>query len=141
MHKHGGEKECLGGGHIADGVDSGLIRWHADPDPFANPQSALHFDDGKPQVDLLDPYAMEQVGHVLAYGGRKYADPFNYRKGLPYRKLVGSTLRHVFAFLRREDRDPETGLPHLAHAMADLMMLLALTQLHPEMDDRAEVAR
>lgn len=97
-----------------------------------------HKDEGKPRLDLLDPYAMEQMGHVLAFGANKYKDPFNYTKGIKYLKLVGSALRHIFAFIRGEDLDPESGYPHLAHGMCCLMMLLSMTQRHPELDDRCK---
>ena len=97
-----------------------------------------HKDAGKPRLDLLDPYAMEQMGHVLAFGAGKYGDPFNYTRGIAYLRLTGSALRHIFAFIRGEDTDPESGYPHLAHGMCCLMMLLSMTQRHPELDDRCK---
>lgn len=97
-----------------------------------------HKDEGKPRLDLLDPYAMEQMGHVLSFGSNKYKDPFNYTKGIKYLRLAGSALRHIFAFIRGEDLDHESGYPHLAHGMCCLMMLLSMTQRHPELDDRCK---
>lgn len=117
------------------------------PDPLVqhledlveNPGLAHHYDTGKPRLELLDPYAMRQVGLVLAFGAKKYPSAKNWMKGLQYTRLLGSTLRHVFAFIGGEDLDPESGLPHPAHAMCCLMFLLGMTQIHPELDDRETV--
>lgn len=96
---------------------------------------ALKFDNGKPRMDLLDPYATEQLALVLTFGAQKYA-AWNWTKGLAFSRLIGAALRHIFAFMRGEDLDPESGLPHLAHAQCCLMFLLSMTQRHPELDDR-----
>lgn len=104
-----------------------------------------HFDHGKPRVELIPEYPLLVVGDVLAYGARKYEQDdgsplqdseYNWRKGITYLKLIGSILRHIIAFKRREDLDRESGLPHLGHAVADLMMLMDMTHMHPELDDR-----
>lgn len=94
-----------------------------------------HFDEGKPRLELVDTYAMEQLGHVLAFGAKKYGE-HNWKGGIKYLKLIGSALRHLFAFASGIDNDHESGLPHLAHAMCCCMMLLGTTKLHPELDDR-----
>lgn len=99
------------------------------------PERGLHHDHGKTRLELVDSWWIEQVGHVLAFGAKKY-DDHNWTRGIAYTKLVGSALRHIFAFLRREDLDPKSGLPHLAHASCCLMMLAGMTRRHPELDDR-----
>ena len=92
-------------------------------------------DDGKPDMALLDPYAIEQLALVLTFGKRKYA-AWNWAGGISYSRLLAALLRHTFAFLRGQDRDDESGLPHIAHAMCCCMFLLGMSQLHPELDDR-----
>lgn len=84
---------------------------------------ADHFDAGKPRLDLLPSEALEAVAGVLAYGASKYSE-FNWRKGMLWRKLLGSTLRHLFQWARGQDLDAESGLNHLAHASCDALMLL-----------------
>ena len=96
---------------------------------------AMKFDGGKPRMDLLDPYAIEELAKVLSFGAHKYA-AWNWTLGLEYSRLSGAALRHIMAFQRGEDKDPESGLPHLAHALCCLMFLLSMTQRHPELDDR-----
>lgn len=94
----------------------------------------LKFDQDKPRMDLLDPLAIEQLALVLGFGAQKYA-AHNWRKGLSKTRLIAAALRHLFAYLRGEDTDPETGLPHPAHAMCGCMFLLGLSH-RTELDDR-----
>lgn len=94
------------------------------------------FDEGKPRMDLLDAYAIEQMARALEFGLRKY-EPHNWRRGIAYSRLLGSVLRHVFAYLRGEDKDPESGLSHIAHAMTGCMFLLGL-EGRDDLDDRCK---
>lgn len=98
-------------------------------------KGALKYDGGKPRMDLLDAYAIEELAKVLTFGAQKYA-PWNWAKGMEFSRLQAAALRHLFSFQAGEDLDPESGLPHLAHAMCCLMFLLSMTVRHPEMDDR-----
>lgn len=104
---------------------------------WADPQAAggLKFDGEKPPMELLDPYAMEQIAWVLAFGAKKY-EANNWRKGIAMCRLLGAVLRHVFAYLRGEDLDPETGLSHLAHAGCEIMFALNMAHVRPDLDDR-----
>ena len=92
-------------------------------------------DTGKIRMDLLDPYAIEQLAEVLSFGSRKYA-AWNWVGGIAYSRLTAALLRHVFAFLKGEDNDPETGLPHIAHAMCCCMFILGLSKRRDDCDDR-----
>lgn len=96
------------------------------------------FDIGKTRMDLLDPYAMEELSKVLTFGAQKY-DDWNWAEGIKFSRIVAATLRHIFAFLRGETFDPESGLHHMAHAMCGCMFILGLTQYKPECDDRHAV--
>jgi len=42
---------------------------------------ALKYDQGKPRMDLLDPYAMEQLSHVLTFGAQ---NPLELRQWLQH---------------------------------------------------------
>lgn len=95
----------------------------------------IKHDQDKPRMELLDPYAIEQLANVLTFGAKKY-DSWNWSKGIAYSRLIGSTLRHLFEFMRGVDIDPESKLPHMAHAFCNCMFLLSMTKRHPEMDDR-----
>lgn len=96
---------------------------------------AIKHDDGKPSLDLLPPEALEEIAKVLSFGAHKY-EPHNWRKGFKWSRLSAALLRHVFAFLRGEDLDPETGLSHLAHAGCMLLFLLTHQLTEIGEDDR-----
>nr|WP_244982022.1 dATP/dGTP diphosphohydrolase domain-containing protein [Corallococcus exercitus] len=57
-----------------------------------------------------------------------------------WRRYVGAALRHTLAFARGEDTDPETGLSHLAHTAACLMILRELQIDSLGSDDRIKGA-
>lgn len=92
-------------------------------------------DTGKPPLDLLDPLALEGIAAVLAFGATKYAK-YNWRGGIAYSRLIASVMRHLFAIIRGEDRDPESGLPHIDHAGAGIMFLSHFMKTRPDLDDR-----
>ena len=80
-------------------------------------------DTSKNPLDLLPVDALQAVGAVLQYGATKY-EPRNWEKGLSWSRVYGAILRHLFAWWRGEDRDPESGLTHLSHAACCLLFLL-----------------
>ena len=92
------------------------------------------YDSGKPRMDLLDSYAMIQLAEVLTFGAKKYA-AHNWRKGINKSRLIAALLRHTFAYLGGQDKDEETGLSHIAHAMCCCMFLLGL-ESRTDLDDR-----
>lgn len=92
-------------------------------------------DGGKPDMALLDSEWLLGVAEVLTFGKKKYAAQ-NWRGGLEVMRLLSAALRHIFAFLRGEDSDPESGLPHLHHASCCLMFASWMVKNRPELDDR-----
>lgn len=98
-------------------------------------EKALKYDAQKARTDLLSTLAMEEIAKVLAYGAKKYAAD-NWRLGMSWRRLLGAAIRHIFAFLRGEDYDSETGLSHLAHAGCCIMFLLEYQCTGNGTDDR-----
>lgn len=92
-------------------------------------------DAEKPRMDLLDPLALEGLAAVLTFGAKKYA-AHNWRKGIANTRLIAAMLRHLFAIMRGEDVDPESGLPHIDHVGCCWMFLSNNMKTRPEMDDR-----
>ena len=97
--------------------------------------SALKFDQDKLPLHLLSTEALNQTAAVLKFGAQKYAE-HNWRKGFTWSRPLSAALRHITAFNNGEDKDPESGLSHLAHAMCCIMFLLEFEKTHPELDDR-----
>lgn len=84
---------------------------------------AVKHDEGKPRYDLIPPFALDLVAQVMTYGATKYGER-NWEKGLKPERLFAALMRHSWAWMRGETIDPETNLPHLAHAAASVMMLI-----------------
>lgn len=94
----------------------------------------LKYDQDKVPLDLLDPIALEGLARVLQFGAKKYA-AHNWRGGISYSRLIAALLRHVFAILRGEYVDPESGLPHIDHVGCCWMFLSYMTKTRPDLDD------
>lgn len=97
--------------------------------------SALKFDQDKLPLHLLSTEAMNQTAAVLKFGAQKYAE-HNWRKGFAWSRPLSAAMRHITAFNNGEDKDPESGLSHLAHAACCIMFLLEFEKTHSELDDR-----
>lgn len=87
-----------------------------------NPDKALHFSEGKPGVDQIPPELLLEWGAVFSYGEAKYARD-NWKKGNAWHEFYGSALRHLYKFWLGENIDPESGLPHLSHALWNVAAL------------------
>jgi len=93
------------------------------------------FDNEKLRMELLDFDALEGLADALTYGAVKYGDN-NWRGGIDNSRLIGALLRHLSAYMRGEDTDPETGVSHIDHVGANWMFLSSNTKLRPELDNR-----
>lgn len=95
------------------------------------------FDAEKPRTDLLPTDALEEISKVLGFGVVKYAaGNWATGSGFAWCRLYGAILRHLFAWARGQDRDPETGLSHVAHAGCMVLFLLAHILRRHGTDDR-----
>lgn len=95
----------------------------------------LRFNKGKVRRDLEPAFAQEQYAQVLTKGAEKYADR-NWEKGMKWSKVLASMKRHVLAYEKGEDYDPETGLLHTAHIMCNAAFLTEYYKIYPQGDDR-----
>lgn len=97
--------------------------------------SGARYNAGKPALDLVPLMALEDCARVFDYGRAKYAE-WNWAKGMDWSVPYACMLRHMAAWHRGEENDPESGLPHLGHAMCNLVMLSAYAKTYPEGDNR-----
>jgi hypothetical protein len=79
-------------------------------------------DDGKLRMDLLSPYSIEGLVGVLTKGAEKY-DERNWEKGIKFGRVFAACMRHLLAWWRGEEHDPEDGQHHLDHAAANIHFL------------------
>jgi hypothetical protein len=98
-------------------------------------EQGIKHDTDKPRMELLDAEFLEGVAQVLTFGAKKYA-AHNWRGGLAVSRTIGASLRHIYAFLRGEDLDQETGLHHLLHAGCEIMFTFWTVIHRSDLDDR-----
>lgn len=101
---------------------------------MSNEKQGVKHDDDKVPLDLLSPYAMEGLGKVLLMGKKKYGAR-NWEQGFNYTRIIGAILRHTFALLRGERLDPESGLFHSHHILAEAMFLSHFFETKTGVDD------
>lgn len=101
----------------------------------ASSAGGVKYDQGKPRMDLLVPEADELTAQVLAFGASKYG-PHNWMEGIAHSRLHAALRRHLGSWSKGEDRDPESGLPHLAHARCCLDFLIWMSIHRRDLDDR-----
>ena len=84
--------------------------------------TGIRHDKDKPRVSLISPNALLGLAKVMTHGSTKYED-YNWRKGLDWTRLIDATQRHLLAFTSGIDIDAESGMPHIDHVAANIMML------------------
>lgn len=81
-------------------------------------------DKGKPRWSLLPCGSIVQVIKVLEFGADRYGVDNWMHVEDARRRYYDAAMRHIEAWLCREDNDPDSGLPHLAHAVCCLLFLM-----------------
>lgn len=101
----------------------------------------IKYDQGKVPLALIPTEALLEVGKVMGHGASKYGN-HNWRGGLTQLRVLSACLRHIYAHLQGEDKDPESGLLHLAHATANLLFVLTfILEGREGLDDRYRPAK
>jgi len=129
------------------GMENGHMSWcpYKDVEPVEDPvaldREALlakggHKDDSdKVQMELIPPEMLWAVGEVLTYGAKKYRAR-NWEHGMKWSRPFGALMRHMWAWWRGEEKDPETGMSHLWHAGCSIAFLIAYEARGTGEDDR-----
>lgn len=115
-----------------------LMRWLASRDaarPVAAYLTGSRKDSGKDPWDLAPWDAIGEVVKVLAFGAQKYA-PRNWENGMAWSRCFASLQRHLTAWWQGEDRDPETGILHVAHVACNALFIVAYQLRGAGLDDR-----
>lgn len=97
--------------------------------------SGARYNSNKADLSLIPLCTLEDEARVWMYGRQKYA-AWNWAKGMDWSIPLACALRHLSAWQRGEENDPESGLPHIAHAMCNLRMITLYSKTYPEGDDR-----
>jgi hypothetical protein len=90
----------------------------------ASAEPAGRKDDAeKPRYDLIPPEAVAALARVLSYGATKYGER-NWEQGIDPDRCYAAAQRHLWAYHGGEELDPESGLCHLDHALANIAFMI-----------------
>lgn len=96
---------------------------------------AARYNGGKLRLDLLPVDAIRAFAEVMSYGAQKYAE-YNWAKGDKWSVPLASLERHLLLWKGGEDRDSESGLPHMAHIICNAAFLIVYAVRGLGKDDR-----
>lgn len=98
-------------------------------------REGIKFDEGKLPFHLIAPEFLEEVAKVLGFGDMKYGAR-NWEAGMDWDRPFAALMRHMWAWWRGENTDPETGYSHLAHAACCIMFLVTYEKRYVGTDTR-----
>jgi hypothetical protein len=93
----------------------------------------------KAQLIGLSPAALALLGEAMRQGGEKYGTYNWAEEPMRASTYYSAALRHLFAWWTGEDNDHESGLPHVVHVMACMMILTEQSLSTRLIDDRPAV--
>jgi hypothetical protein len=84
----------------------------------------IKHDEKKIDYSLIPHGIMCEMAKVLTYGAEKY-EPDNWKRlELPLKRYYAAAFRHLNSWFDGEEKDPESGLKHLSHAMTNIAFLI-----------------
>lgn len=101
-----------------------------------SPTGSKRFNEGKPEVSQLDPRFIMALADLMTKSAKKYGR-YNWSKGQEYHTPFDSCQRHLLKWISGEDVDSESGMNHLLHAAANIMIMWTSQQKNiKELDTR-----
>ncbi len=92
----------------------------------------------KAPLDLIPPAAIIAMAEAFGNGATKYG-PYNWREQpIQVRTYIGAAMRHLLAFQDGQWAAEDTGISHLAHAMAGIGILIDAFATGAVIDNRVE---
>lgn len=87
-------------------------------------EPGIKHDQDKDRWDLLPWVCIREVVRVLTFGARKYKDNNWQQVENPRQRYFAAAHRHLFEWECGQEKDHESTLPVLAHAICNLLFLL-----------------
>jgi len=101
---------------------------------MTNPKQA--FGDLKPSLSLVPASFLIYTALGLEPGAVKYGR-FNWRiNDVEVMTYISAAMRHLVCWVDGEEQAPDTGQPHLAHALASLAVLVDAIETGHSIDNR-----
>ena len=85
-------------------------------------KGGIKHDADKTQWHLLPLEAVEGAVRVMMHGAKKYS-AYNWANGMPYTRVLDAAMRHINSIYQGEDKDPDSQLDHVDHALCELLFL------------------
>ena len=109
--------------------ERGFRTGECDPHGRQPNEAGAKLDAGKNRLGLMIngfSHALREVGEVTTYGANKYTP--NGWVSVPdgFNRYQDAMYRHLLCFASGEEKDADTGLPHLAHAAWNALAILEL---------------
>ena len=92
------------------------------------------------RYDLIPGLALEYVAQVYGRSSQDHGGKYparNWEKGYAWSKSFRALIKHAYKAWRGEWLDPESGLPHLAHAAWHCLCLMTYFDYGLGTDDRS----
>lgn len=90
----------------------------------------------KPDISLVPGSAIVYAALGMGNGAEKYG-PYNWRDyKVQARAYTAAIMRHILAWQDGEERAEDSGLPHLAHAISGLAILIDAIETGNVVDNR-----
>lgn len=92
-----------------------------------SPTGSFRLNQGKPELSQLDPRFLIALSDLMTKSAKKYGR-YNWALGQEYHTPFDSCMRHMLKFMNGENDDDESGMSHLLHAAANIMILWTSVQ-------------
>lgn len=115
--------KCIKEGCLNWAMDNLVVcQFHQKPVADGNPKDIAA--RAKPPLALVPPALTLYVSKAMETGAKKYG-PYNWRSTkVKHTVYLEAALRHILAALDGQKLDPESGIPHEAHAAACMGIIL-----------------
>lgn len=123
------------------GVPQGTAVSPVEPAPADTMKPSVRYNKGKTLWSLIPKRPLHDIARVFTYGAAKYSDRNWEAPGFDYSSVYDSAMRHLDSWWQGQDIDEESGLPHLAHACANLLFLAQYRYSGYGKDDRKDLTR
>lgn len=99
-----------------------------------NPKDLLGMK--KPRLSLVPPAGLVYAALAMANGADKYG-PYNWReKKVQVMIYLEAAMRHILSYQDGEENAKDSGVPHLGHALACLLIIIDALETGNLIDNR-----